>query len=523
MPQQLIYTAAPRGIIAGRSGYCTVARSAEMRESLAAQLEQFSYYQHQALVGGSERPIHAFRVLNVRGTRHLVLTRIQDVGLDFTQRTNFLAHHLVFTPQETATLGSPPLLFLYWDGWKKSSWDGEPELLSRESWGNLQTIKDFESARARHYETAPARNWEQLTGAGVNAFGLLDLRGSAWLAVNEENDDCLLRLFAESLRMLELRNREVDFHAKAWEFTFTTNFQEQDNPGDFQWRCVHTEALNTRNKHAEVIPLQEVRSQKHNTEESDFAKNGPDPAKIVEPLLPAEVTINEGQDARLHVAAHGIPWPVFEWHCNGQLLAQSSSSECIIRNLKAGTDNFCEVRVRNAYGQDCAHTKVHVNQVPKPAQEKMPTLRWDGPNPNEANTPQLVSLVHFYRKESRNLWECIRILDESERHKTLHNVEESELRSLYAFCIIQNESSAKRIAARCASKLGCWFRVTTFVRSYFWVTIVGFVLVLLSIGFVAWKIWPSITQHFDTKTKQGEPFNTLQKQAPEDNTLKEKP
>jgi len=57
MPQQLIYTSAPRGIVAGRSGYCTVARSAKMREPLMLQLERFSYYQHLSLTGGQERPI----------------------------------------------------------------------------------------------------------------------------------------------------------------------------------------------------------------------------------------------------------------------------------------------------------------------------------------------------------------------------------------------------------------------------------------------------------------------------------
>lgn len=490
-----------------------------MREALATHLEQISYYHHQALTGGIERPVHAFRVLDVRGTRYFVLTRIQDVGLDFTQRTNFLAHHLVFTSEEIATLGSPPLLFLYWDGWKPS-WDNEPELLSRESWGNLHTIKDFESDPGRQYETAPARYWEQLTGAAVNAFGLLDLRGSAWLAASEESDEVLLRLFAESLRMMELRNRDVDFHAKAWEFTFTTNFQEQDNPSDFRWRCVHTEALNTRNKQAEAVPLQEVRSQKHNAEENDFATIGPKPAVIVK--APKDVTVNEGQNVSFQVGAHGVPYPAVEWYWNGNLLAQSSSSECVIRNMQAGTDQFCEVRVRNAYGQDSTHAKVQVNHVAKPAPEKAATIRWDGPDPNEANTPQLVSLVQFYKKESRKLWECIRILDESEKHKALLNVDPSELRSLYEFCTIQKETSAKRIAARCASKLGRWFLVTTFVRSNFWMTMVGLVLVLLSIGILIWKSWPSITRVFDSKPKQIERSDTLQNQGGKDNTPKGK-
>jgi len=98
MPQQLIYTSAPRGVIAGRSGHCTVARSGAMRDALMLQLEKLSYYQHLSLSGGQERPIYCCRILDLRGSRYHVLTRIQDAGLDFTGRTNFIAHHLVFAP-----------------------------------------------------------------------------------------------------------------------------------------------------------------------------------------------------------------------------------------------------------------------------------------------------------------------------------------------------------------------------------------------------------------------------------------
>ena len=69
MPQQLIYTSAPRGVIAGRSGHCTVARSAAMRDALMLQLEKLSYYQHLSLSGGQERPIYCCRVLDLRGSR----------------------------------------------------------------------------------------------------------------------------------------------------------------------------------------------------------------------------------------------------------------------------------------------------------------------------------------------------------------------------------------------------------------------------------------------------------------------
>ena len=110
MPQQLIYTSAPRGLVAGRSGHCTVARSTAMREALMLQLEKLSYYQHLSLSGGQERPIYSCRIVDIRGSQYHVLSRIQDAGLDFTGRTNFLAHHLVFTPEEIRRLPSPPVI-----------------------------------------------------------------------------------------------------------------------------------------------------------------------------------------------------------------------------------------------------------------------------------------------------------------------------------------------------------------------------------------------------------------------------
>src|SRR5260221_1137273 len=114
MPQQLIYTSAPRGVVAGRSGHCTVARSAAMREALMLQLEKLSYYQHLSLSGGQERPIYSSRVVDIRGSRYHVLSRIQDAGLDFTGRTNFLAHHLVFAPEAIRQFPSSPIILRDW-------------------------------------------------------------------------------------------------------------------------------------------------------------------------------------------------------------------------------------------------------------------------------------------------------------------------------------------------------------------------------------------------------------------------
>src|SRR4051812_20719212 len=117
MPQQLVYTSARSGLTAGRNGLCTVAHSARMRDALILHLDsRLSYYEHLSLAGGRERPIYSCRVINIRGSQYHVLSRIQDAGLDFTGRTNFLAHHLVFTPEEIRQMASPPVILRDWQG-----------------------------------------------------------------------------------------------------------------------------------------------------------------------------------------------------------------------------------------------------------------------------------------------------------------------------------------------------------------------------------------------------------------------
>src|SRR5688572_24659369 len=125
MPRQLIYTSAPRGLTPGQSGYCTVARSRDLREALIPRIEKLSYFTPEA--AGSP-VICAHRILDLRGTHFHVLSRIVDAGLDFTKRRSFLAHHLIFEPGELAASAWPAEIFLQWKGWVES-WTGDPQWL----------------------------------------------------------------------------------------------------------------------------------------------------------------------------------------------------------------------------------------------------------------------------------------------------------------------------------------------------------------------------------------------------------
>jgi len=494
-----------------------------MREALVVQLEQLSYYHHQSLTGGTERPVQAFRILEVRGTRYFALSRIVDAGLDFTKRTNFLAHHLVFTSEEIATYAIPPLIFRYWDGWR-SSWSEEPELLSSESWDSLEKIKLYAGDPSHEFSTAPARSWNELTQAAVNAFGLLDRRAPIWLAANGLTNDILLRLFAESLRMMELRNRDTDYHAKAWELSFITNLQTQDNPNDFKWRCLHFEGSNygTSGASADAVPLQEVYSKAHTQEESDFATLGPKPAAILEVSPDQEVT--EGDIITLEARVAGIPYPFIEWYWNGKCLQNDGRAKCVLRGLKAGPSLVCEVRVGNTYSQVSSGINVHVQAPIKLDKAKnksvSSTKSEDSSEDLSKNTTWLINEILRESKRiasgtTAKFWEHVGNLDTMPEHRSLELVHGDDLKSLLKCCRAQRRSEQiDRIALRCSEEIKCRFRKD--LKGYLQkhgklaLQIGGFVLFLLLI----WKLCQFGSQKYHDYRHRSENTRSESNQAP---------
>lgn len=255
MPWQLIYTSAPRGLLSGQSGFCTVARSGDLREALAQRLEQISSYHYlrvaEAAVASRNPTVSAFRILDLRGTKYHVLTRIQPCGLDFTARTNHLAHHLVFQQGELAQLPSPATILQFWGGWL-GSWHGEPRLVDDPSLPDI---------RASAKPCLPAQTWQQMTGDAGRAAGLLEseyVRG-CYLVCPPESEQKVLAMFCETLQLLNINGQ---FPLRPWRHTFTTFLQGEDNPSDFQWRAcqedtpAHQQALK---RSAALIPLAAVR------------------------------------------------------------------------------------------------------------------------------------------------------------------------------------------------------------------------------------------------------------------------
>lgn len=255
MPWELIYTSAPRGLVSGQSGFCTVARTSDLREAVAQRLEQISSYHYLEFSGTgatTRNPtISAYRMLDIRGTRFHAVTRILPCGLDFTKRTNHLAHHLVFAAEELAGLPSPAAILRHWNGWQ-STWQGEPRMLPRLSVDAFAQLPQ---------PALPAKAWLEATGDAGRAAGLLEnefARG-CHLITPPGGETLMLELFCETLQLVNPSGKSP---LRAWQHTFTTFLQGEDSVGDFHWRALrqgtpaYKQALG---RSATLVPLSSIR------------------------------------------------------------------------------------------------------------------------------------------------------------------------------------------------------------------------------------------------------------------------
>lgn len=209
MPLCLIFTSAAQGLTPGRSGFCTVARHADMPERLAALLEGLGT--PHATPGSAT---FTLRRLEAGGRGWNVLSRFTAGGLDYTQRDNRLAHHLVFTDSESATLPPPADVALRWKGWV-------------DQWSQPACWLE-----PTHLQLAPGRPlipcsaWRRLTGTGAKAAWLVSGDNPVNVSLVHANDTAtLLELLAESGALLG---------RASWGASFTTDASVTGAEG-FAW------------------------------------------------------------------------------------------------------------------------------------------------------------------------------------------------------------------------------------------------------------------------------------------------
>jgi hypothetical protein len=305
MPWQLIYTSAPRGLLSGQSGFCTVARSPDLREALVQRLEQISSYHYlrvsEAATAHRNPTISAYRLLDLRGTKYYVLTRIQPCGLDFTARTNHLAHHLIFEGDELAKLPSPAALLRQWPGWLPS-WQGEPRWLESLDASSFASLSKY---------FLPAQTWARMTGDGGRAAGLLEsecVRG-CYLACPPGSEEQMLEMYCETLQLLNFNGQ---FPLRPWRHTFTSFLQAEDNPNDFHWRgCqentpAYQQAIN---RSAPLIPLRSVRIPSNSLVKLAREEPKPPPTPTPPPPSPSSASRDESTNT-LSLRKTSVPPPV---------------------------------------------------------------------------------------------------------------------------------------------------------------------------------------------------------------------
>jgi hypothetical protein len=223
MAQEIIYTSAPQGLRPGTYGFCTVAATAGMPGSLIERLEALSGYRHLFPPGtpeAAQNPVVYSHVVLKLGTRRLhVVSRVADAGLDYSQRSNKLAHHVALEENEVpvggpAWLSSQGNLF-------HTQWNGAP-----------RTLPAARTVPQGLLPPLPCPTWARLTGdagwAGLLAQHAFDARRPAYVIVPAGAD--ALALLREAQALLPERKR--------WEVSYSTCFTKLPAGVDCLWRCV---------------------------------------------------------------------------------------------------------------------------------------------------------------------------------------------------------------------------------------------------------------------------------------------
>jgi len=225
MNAELLYTSAPQGLKQGSRGFCTVLSTVGMPLNIATKLESLSGYRHLYPSGtpdAAKNPVnHSHLRLSVGGRTLSILSRISDYGLDYSQRTNKLAHHIVVdTPMPpcgpAALLADPSIM--------RSEWDG--------TCANIPTPPAFP---ALSVEPSPCTLWESITGdagwAGVVASAWMNTTSKpTFIVFSEDQSDQLLKLLEEAISLLP--------PSKRWQATFGTYVTNLPPDVDCKVRCV---------------------------------------------------------------------------------------------------------------------------------------------------------------------------------------------------------------------------------------------------------------------------------------------
>ena len=244
MAYQLIYTSYSSSLIKGRTGFSTVAMSASLPERLVPEIQRISQYDIPQGV------VFAHRIILFGGEKYHVLTRTKDCGLDYTNRNNYIAHHLIFEEKEISRLYvSPAEVMLSFNQWC-DLFTGEPRYIPEIRLAEINS---------RCSTFLPAQTWRERFGDCGYAASLV--RKTAMLYATPTDAVLVLKLYAEALLLYKSISEE-------WSVPFTTQLLPSDRRIDFTW-CASATAfsfdINVVEGKAKEIPI---------TREAEYARTG---------------------------------------------------------------------------------------------------------------------------------------------------------------------------------------------------------------------------------------------------------
>lgn len=282
MALELIYTSSPKGVKPGSSGFFTVACTAGMPPALASFLEGVSGYKPAFPASDSrakDSPVAFQFVRYERNGLYAVLGRIGHAGLDYTGRSNKIAHHLVLADDEFAAAG-PAGVLLDLDSGNRllGEWNGDPDP------GRLPVKVPRPAAST----SCRAACWNAAAGdagwAGVLAQAYLDAPEVPAYIIYRLGDNPLT-LIHETLQLLP--------EPKRWDVTFNTYFTSLPRGVTCAWRCVLEGTQPAREatirKGLTVIDLTKSLGAAPDGAFTDAARSGEIPNAAWAPYLPAAV------------------------------------------------------------------------------------------------------------------------------------------------------------------------------------------------------------------------------------------
>ena len=157
--KQLIFTSTPIGLEPGRSGYCTVARSQDLSKKEIREIERLSVLDY-SISKSSPPKVYSFRTVQTKSSFYYLLSRIKSCGIDYSNRTNYIAHHLIVEPESIKLLPSPSEIFQFWEGWK-DKWEGNPKYLQDDLISELSELNPENQSSCN--------SWQIWTGDNQNS------------------------------------------------------------------------------------------------------------------------------------------------------------------------------------------------------------------------------------------------------------------------------------------------------------------------------------------------------------------